>query len=82
MDCLIIYDNLLTDHFCKMSNRTSGQYLIVHHDSKSAVHCSSLCQHTEGCLGFDYTMEGACSLAQTNMKNDFVDPLISYYMRC
>jgi len=82
MDCLLIYDNLLTDPFCKMSNRTSGQYLIVHHDSKSAVHCASLCQQIEGCLGFDYTNEGVCSLAQTNIRVDTVDPQISYYMRC
>jgi len=65
-----------------MSNKKSGQYLIVHNDSESEIHCALLCQQTEGCLGFDYTVEGACSLAQTNMKNDSVDPLISYYMTC
>ena len=80
--CLIIYENLFTDHFCKMSNKKSGLLLIVYHDSKSEVHCALLCQQTEGCLGFDYTMDGVCSLAQTNTKTDSVDPQMSVYMRC
>ena len=56
--------------------------MVVHIDSKSVFHCAGLCQQTEGCLGFDYAVDGTCSLAQSNIKADLGDPPIPFYMKC
>jgi len=73
-----------TGTYCKQPNTTPLFPLSTHNDSPT--NCARICQQTDGCLGFDQTVEGMCKLVQTSQRSTYngftIQPELVYYERC
>ena len=60
--------------------------LSTHNDSPSTINCARICQQTDGCFGFDQTVEEMCKLVQTSQRSTYngsaIKPELVYYERC